>query len=101
MGYNTFYSQLIRFFRLCNNKVDFIARVQLTYKKLYKRGYGHYKLLKTFRKFCDKYTACLKYGETDYAVLWEKSACHIIVKCIVNSLIMLKFVILFDHAQLC
>ena len=72
MGYNTFYSQLIRFFRLCNNKVDFLARVQLTYKKLHKRGYGHYKLLKTFRKFCHAYTACLKYGETDCTVLWEE-----------------------------
>ena len=33
VGYNTFYSQLVRFFRLCNNKMDFLAKVNLIRKK--------------------------------------------------------------------
>ena len=44
--YTTFYSQLIRFFRLCNNINDFLFRVKLSYSKLVKRGYMHSLLFK-------------------------------------------------------
>ena len=39
LGYSIFYSQLIRFHRLCNNKSDFLFRVKLIYEKLINRGY--------------------------------------------------------------
>ena len=32
LGYSTFYSQLIRFHRLCNNKSDFLFRAKLIYQ---------------------------------------------------------------------
>ena len=38
LGYTTFYSQLIRFFRLCNNINDLLFRAKLSYSKLVKRG---------------------------------------------------------------
>ena len=42
VGFNTISSPLIRFYRLCNNIIDFMLRVQLTYRKLHSRGYDHY-----------------------------------------------------------
>ena len=39
LGYSTSYSQLIRFFRLCNNINDFLFRAKFSYSKLVKRGY--------------------------------------------------------------
>ena len=41
LGYFTGYSQLIRFFRLCNNINDFLFRAKFCYSKLVKRGYKH------------------------------------------------------------
>ena len=38
LGYSTYYSQLIRFFRLCNNINDFLFRAKFSYSKLVKRG---------------------------------------------------------------
>ena len=38
-GYNCFYSQLIRFFRLCNDITDFGIRVHMVRAKLCARGY--------------------------------------------------------------
>ena len=52
LGYNAFYSQLVRFFRLCNNLNDFSVRVQLLFHKLYKRGYEGSILKRFFYKFC-------------------------------------------------
>ena len=51
LGYSTYYSQLIRFFRLCNIINDFMFRAKFSYSKLVKRGYKHNLLLKYFKKF--------------------------------------------------
>ena len=50
VGYNTFYSQLVRFYRLCNNVVDFLARVNLIRRKLSARGYNEKNLTQVFLK---------------------------------------------------
>ena len=50
LGYTTFYSQLIRFSRLCNNINDFLFRAKLCYIKLVKRGYMHSLLYKYLKK---------------------------------------------------
>ena len=55
LGYTTFYSQLIRFFRLCNNINDFLFRAKLSYSKLVIRGYIHSLLFKYFKRFCLAY----------------------------------------------
>ena len=55
LGYSTYYSQLIRFFRLCNNINDFLFRAKFSYSKLVKRGHKHNLLLKYFKKFCSAY----------------------------------------------
>ena len=71
VGYNTFYSQLVRYFRLCTNVNDFNARVCLIRKKLSTRGYSITTLYKYFLKFCSKYPANLKYGVQDGRALWN------------------------------
>ena len=63
LGYTTFYSQLIRFFRLCNNINDFLFRAKLSYSKLAKRGYIHSLLFKWFKRFCLAYKIEEKIGE--------------------------------------
>ena len=62
LGYSTFYSQLIRFHRLCNNKSDFLFRVKLIYQKLINRGYKFNFLRKSFMGFINKYQVEIKYG---------------------------------------
>ena len=49
--YSTYYSQLIQFFRLCNNINDLLVRAKFSYSKLVKRGYKHNLLLKYLRDF--------------------------------------------------
>ena len=71
LGY-TFYSQLIRFFRLCNNINDFLFRAKLSYSKLVKRGYMHSILFKYFRRFCLAYKIEEKIGEKDYNSLFSR-----------------------------
>ena len=73
IGYTTFYSQLVRFFRLCNNLTDFLARVNLIYYKLLNRGYSNKLLYKYFFKFASNYPVCLKYNIRDVKVLWSTS----------------------------
>ena len=71
VGYNTFYSQLVRYFRLCNNVKDFLARVNLIRQKLSARGYNEKTLHKYFLKFCNNYPVNIKYGVPDGAgTLW-------------------------------
>ena len=72
LGPKTFYSQLIRFFRLCNNILDFMFRARLIYWKLAKRGYEHGPLYKSFIKFCLRYDVALKYGVTDHALFFTQ-----------------------------
>ena len=38
IAYNAFYSQLVRFYRLCNNLRDFCVRGKMLYNKLHGRG---------------------------------------------------------------
>jgi ubiquitin C-terminal hydrolase len=73
VGYNAFYSQLVRFFRLCNNLPDFLARVKMIYVKLYERGYSSNTLYRYFVKFCAKYSVLLKYSVRDVQSLWSMS----------------------------
>ena len=72
-GYTTFYSQLVRFFRLCNNLMDFRARVSLTYHKLSIRGYSSGLLYKYFFKFINSFPVRLKYNIHDVKTLWTMS----------------------------
>ena len=60
LGYATFYSQLLRFFRLSNNINDFLLRAKLSYSK---RGYMDSLLFKYFERFCLAYKIEEKYGE--------------------------------------
>ena len=62
LGYSTFYSQLIRFHRLCNNKSDFLFRAKLICQKLINRGYKFNLLQKSFMRFTNKYPVEIKYG---------------------------------------
>ena len=63
LGYSTFYSQLIRFHRLCNNKSDFLFRAKLICLKLINRGYKFNLLRKFFfMRFINKYPVEIKYG---------------------------------------
>ena len=73
LGYNSFYSQLVRFFRLCNNVNDFCFRVKLLYNKLYSRGYSKNILSRFFLKFCDRYPVYIKYGVSDGSTLWRNA----------------------------
>ena len=50
LGYTVFYSQLIGFFRLCNNINEFLFRAKLCYSKLAKRGYMQSPLLEYLKK---------------------------------------------------
>ena len=70
IGYSSFYSQLVRYFRLCNNITDFIVRVKMLKDKLSNRGYLLSTLKKYFLRFCTIYPAPYKYGSADSS-LWE------------------------------
>ena len=72
LGYTTFYSQLIRFFRLRNNINDFLFRAKLSYSKSVKRGYIHSLLFKYFKRFCLAYKIEEKFGEKDYKLLFSR-----------------------------
>ena len=62
LGYTTFYSQLIRFHRLCNNKSDLLFRAKLIFQKLINRGYKFNLLRSFFMRFINKYPVEIKYG---------------------------------------
>ena len=94
LGPKTYYSQLIRFYRLCNNIHDFMFRARLIYRKLAKRGNEHGPLHKSFIKFCLRYDVGLKYGVTDYALFFTQvlqfnnsTSCNIKDQYMVNSII--------------
>ena len=63
LGYTTFYSQLIRFFRLCNNMNDFLFRAKLSYSNLVKRAHMHSRLFKYVKRLCLTYKVDEKYGD--------------------------------------
>ena len=72
LGYTTIYSQLIRFFRLCNNINDFLFRAKLSYSKLVKRGYMHSLLFEYFKIFCLAYKIEENYGEKIFKLLFSR-----------------------------
>ena len=74
--YSTYYSQLIRFFRLCNNINDFLFRAKFSYSKLVKRGYKHNLLLKYFKKFCSAFNIEGKYGEKNSDLVFSRMLKH-------------------------
>ena len=76
VGYNAFYSQLVRFYRLCNNIKDFAVRVQMLYSKLEGRGYKGKILIRYFLKFCSRYPVNLKYSMADGYSLWAYVQSH-------------------------
>ena len=61
--YSTFFSQLIRFLRICSNISGFAERVKLLWSKLVKRNYEEAILSRYFRKFVCHYSdEIVKYG---------------------------------------
>ena len=85
LEYSTYYSQLIRFFRLCNNINDFLFRAKFSYSKLVKRGYKHNLLLKYFKKFCSAYNIEGKYGVKNSDLLFSRMLKHNpFVSCNIN-----------------
>ena len=71
LGYSTYYSQPIRFFRLCNYINDLLFRAKFSYFTLVKRGYKHSLLLKYFKRFCLAYNIEGKYGEKNSDLLFS------------------------------
>ena len=71
LGYSTYYSQVIRLFRLslCNDIDYFLFRAKFSYSKLVKRGYKHSLPLKYFKRFCLAYNIEGKYGEKNSDLL--------------------------------
>ena len=86
IGYNTFYSQLVRFFRICNNIADFLARVDFIRRKLCTRGFRENTLYKYFYKFSKQYPVRVKYGVPDVDTLWLMSFNTKIKFCNVHDL---------------
>ena len=87
LGYTTFYSQLIRFFRLCNDINYSLFRATLSYSKLVKRGYIHSLLFKYFKRFCLAYKIEEKFGEKDYKLLFSRMIKYNpIVSCDINNI---------------
>ena len=72
LGYKTFHSELMRFYRLCNNKTDSLLRAKLIYHKLINRGYENNLLCKSFMIFCLCYQINAKYVELRYRCLFSK-----------------------------
>ena len=87
LGYSTYHSQLIRFFRLCNNINDFLFRAKFSYSKMVKRGYKHNLPLKYFKKFCSAYNIEGKYGEKNSDLLFSHMLKHNpFVSCNINNI---------------
>ena len=76
LGYSTYYSQLIRFFKLCNNINDFLFRAKFSYSKLIKRGYKHSLLLKYLKIFLFGLYYGGKYGEKNCDLLFSRMLKH-------------------------
>ena len=86
LEYYTYYSQLIRFFRLCNNINDFLFRAKFSYSKLVKCGYKHSLPLKYFKRFCLAYNIEGKYGEKNSDLFFSRMLKHNpFVSCNINN----------------
>ena len=87
LGYSTYHSQLIRFFRLCNNINDFLFRARFSYSKLVKRGYKHSLLLAYFKRFCSASDIEGKYGEKNSDIIFSRMLEHNpFVSCNINNI---------------
>ena len=51
IGYNLFYSQLIRYYKICSEVQDFIHSNRKLYRELSLRGYSHWGLVRKFHLF--------------------------------------------------
>ena len=71
--YKSFYSQLVRFYTLCNNIYDFCIRVDLLRSKLCFRGFKEDIFHKYFLRFCKRYPAASKYSCHCNELLWSKT----------------------------
>ena len=103
LGHNCFYSQIIRFYGLCNNVRDFTIRVNLLYTKLIARGYEHNSFEKSFYKCCLTFNIHLKFGIADVKVFWNQIlqfkghvCCNVKDNLAVNSIVKPCSVILDD-----
>ena len=73
--YKTFWSQLIRFYRLCNNKSHFLFGAKLIYHKLMARGYEYSVLRESFLGFNNLYKVDMKYGVSRHENLFSQMLC--------------------------
>ena len=102
LGYSTYYSQLIRFFRLCNNINDFLFRAKFSYSKLVKRGYKHNLLLKYFKIFCSAYNIEGKYGQRYSDLLFSRMLKHNpFVSCNINNIKEINDIVKASYVKLC
>ena len=63
VGYNVFYSQVLRYSRICSTKESFISKTKHTFQILKTRGYEERILVKYFKKVFDRDQFILyKYG---------------------------------------
>ena len=63
LRYTTFYSQILPFFRLCNNTNNFLFRVTQSYSKLVIRGYVYSLLFEYLKRFYLTYKIYQEYGK--------------------------------------
>ena len=85
LGYSTYYSQLIRFFRLCNNINDFLFRAK--FSLLIKRGYKNNLLLKYVKRFHLAYNIEGNYSEKNSDLLFSRMLKHNpFVSCNINNI---------------
>ena len=101
-GYISFYSQLVRFFRLCDNVTDFSVRVSMIRYKLCVRGYEVKTLYKYFSKFCSHYPVVMKFGVSDVDSLWDLTmnsnvkSCNVLDQTSVKNIIKPSKIVLTD-----
>ena len=66
IGYNVFYSQVLRYANICSNLEIFISHLSKTFNILISRGYLKSKLLKSVRRCMRKYSNIfVKFGVMD------------------------------------
>ena len=71
IGYNTFFSQLLRFYRISVLSKDFAYRVKFVYNKLTLRGYEDKHLNRCFYAFCSRNPEILsKFAFSDFKTFW-------------------------------
>ena len=101
LGYSTYYSQLIRFFRLCNNINDFLFRAKFSYSKLVKYGYKHSLLSKYCKRFCSAHNIEGKYGEKNSDLLFLCMLKHsIYVSCNIYNIKDINYIVKASYVKI-